>query len=302
MFDLTQDTLGPGAKRVQQWEFKLLMKSKDKVNNITADIFAGRTSQPTYIDEKGVYLPKQEGDGRITSEARSALLKHGLVAGSQKEGLTANLHRTGSYIGAGTAINLLATIMVFPSYDAALNTFNHVWRRSWIGWFDILPKPRDNLGCEFHAMSQQQASLELLTVALYGCFYGQFGWWRFNKVLIQGAWPWLNGYNKAFAKAAYAILVSLFAAVETGKVDNRGAGQLMLRVANALVAREGSGISPIQVRQNNRLKAAKTKVFGIYVSKKPVPQEVSSLRLVCSSDSDLCWAASRRPGINTGGG
>lgn len=270
--------------RVHLVEWKLMSKSKNKINNISADIFAGRTSQPSYINEKGVYPPKSGVDARVLSQSKAALLKYGLFQSSTKESLSSNIQRTQEFISPLTAIDLLSRLMIFPSYDAAQKSFQHVWDGSWIGWFKNQPAPRDNLGCEMHGMSQHQAALELITVAVFGVFYGGFGWWRFSKVLIQGAWPWLNGYNKAYAKAVFSVILGLFAVVETGRVDNRGAGALMLQLASTLVARPGSLSNSVRVRGNNRLKAPKAKVYGTYIPPKGDKAGVSTHTHVVIAD------------------
>jgi hypothetical protein len=81
---------------------------------------------------------------------------------------------------------------------------------------------------------------------------------RLNKVLIQGGWPWLRGYNKTFAKAVFLVMVSLFGALELGYV-NAGVAEDLTALARLLVGHDGSGW-PLRVRKNHRLHDRKVRV------------------------------------------
>src|SRR5436853_1154626 len=80
---------------------------------------------------------------------------------------------------------------------------------------------------------------------------------RLNKVLIQGSWPWLRGYNMTFAKAVL-VMISLFDALELDYV-NAGVAEDLTALPQLLVGRDGSGW-PLRVRKNNRLHDKKVRV------------------------------------------
>jgi hypothetical protein len=78
------------------------------------------------------------------------------------------------------------------------------------------PNVAKGLGLEFHFATEAQMTLHMLAIAAYGSYHGQFGWRRWNRVLMEGVWPRLCGYRKAYARLVYTVVASFFAAVELG--------------------------------------------------------------------------------------
>src|SRR5437763_864573 len=107
---------------------------------------------------------------------------------------------------------------------------------------------------------------------------------RLNKVLIQGGWPWLRGYNKTFAKAVFLVTVSLFGALELGYV-NAGVAEDLTALARLLVGRDGSGW-PLRVRKNHRLHDKKVRVAA--AEKKNVSIRDRRGRDVWFPEADRC--------------
>ncbi|KAK4443835.1 hypothetical protein QBC34DRAFT_385911 [Podospora aff. communis PSN243] len=63
------------------------------------------------------------------------------------------------------------------------------------------PSLPGNFGKLLHSVPEQQALHHLITIACCGAYQGHFGWKRLSVALVEGAWPWLRRYTKAYAKA-----------------------------------------------------------------------------------------------------
>lgn len=114
--------------------------------------------------------------------------------------------------------------------------------------------------------TNRQAMLVAL-IANFASFHGNAGWVWFNSMLIQGAWPWLGGYSKSYAKTVFTAMVCLFCCVRHGYTWN-GVGMLILRLARKLVDSEAFGGARIKFRGAGRLSGEK-------VLYEPVPKEPS---------------------------
>lgn len=51
-------------------------------------------------------------------------------------------------------------------------------------------------------------------------YQGHFGWYRLSAALVEGAWPWLRRYTKAYAKAIYVLMVSICGGAEQGCLNS----------------------------------------------------------------------------------
>jgi hypothetical protein len=242
------------AKSQQNASSKFYGKVGNKICNITADTLLSRSSVPYYIGEKAAYPPKQDGNSKALREANRAL--DGFMLGGSNDNKSKKLHIYNSpqvVTGLLVQTRLVDTErartvlrMVFPKWDTY---------KAWN------PDTAENLGMAFHLWQEHDTILSVITLACYGCFKGHRAWMRLNKVLIQGGWPWLRGYDKAFAKAVFLVMVSLFGALELGYV-NAGVAEDLTALARLLVGRDGSE-GPLKVRKNNRLMDKKVRVAAV---------------------------------------
>ncbi len=102
-------------------------------------------------------------------------------------------------------------------------------------------------------------------IADFASFHGNAGWVWFNSMLIQGAWPWLGGYSKSYAKTVFTAMVCLFCCVRHGYIWD-GVGMLILRLARKLVDPDAFSGGRIKFRGAGRL-------VGEKVLYEPVPKK-----------------------------
>jgi hypothetical protein len=242
------------AKSQQNASSKFYGKAGNKIRSIIADTLLSRTTVPYYIGEKAAYPPTQDGNSKVFRETNRAL--DGFMLGGSNDNKSKKVHiynspqivtellaRTG-LVDTKRACTILR--MVFPQWETS---------RAWN------PDTAENLGMAFHLWQEHDTILSVVMLACYGCFKGHRAWARLNKVLIQGAWPWLRGYNKAMAKAVFLVMVSLFGALELDYV-NAGVAEHLTALARLLVGRDGSG-GALRVRRNDRLKDKKVRVAAV---------------------------------------
>lgn len=120
-----------------------------------------------------------------------------------------------------------------------------------------------SLGTDLHTVHNvdlgngvNRQTLIVALIAAYASFQGNFGWSWFNRILIQGAWPWLGGYSKSYAKTVFAAMVCLFCCVRHGHAWS-GVGDLILRLARKLVDPNCFGAGRVRVRAGGRLAGGK---------------------------------------------
>jgi len=228
-------------------------KFGNKLSNIAADSICGRTSKPYYTNEKGTYPPKQVDDQKVMHEANRAL--DFFVMGAQKN---AQAVAQRYYHTPQSSIDLLQKVGLVD-----MRTACNAWKCVFDRWSSMNPRGPDtavNLGAVLHSIPEDVACLYVVMIACRGCFSGQRTWARMNKVLVQGGWPWLKRYTKAFAKSVFLAMVSLIAAVEVG-ILNVDVGDILMSLARTLVGRSGQ---MWRVRQNCRLKEKKIRIAAVH--------------------------------------
>jgi hypothetical protein len=261
MLTLNKRTLVP----IHNAQYNFYGKAGNKISNIAAETFRGRTSKPYYNGEKGTFPAKQEGDVKILHEANRGL--DAFRIGQQKDSARYAVSR--DYNSAQTTIGLFrktALVDDATARAAVLGTF-----ANWSPYWQRGPDTTLNLGAELHGMSERNACLHIVALACRGCFNGQATWPRVNKVLVQGGWPWLRGYNKAFAKAVFAVMVAIFAAIELD-ISDPEMGAILMSLAKLLVGRPEGGWT---VRLNDKLKDAKVRVAAVDANKVCSPRKTS---------------------------
>jgi hypothetical protein len=242
------------GKSQQNASSKFYGKVGNKIRNITADTLLSRSSVPYYIGEKAAYPPQQDGNSKVFRETNRAL--DGFMLGGSNDNKSKKLR---IYNSPQAVTELLAQTGLVDT--ARARTVLYRVFPKWDTYAARNPDTAENLGMAFHWWQEHDTILSVVTLACYGCFKGHRAWMRLNKVLIQGGWPWLRGYNKAWAKAVFLVMVSLFGALELGYV-NAGVAEDLIALARLLVGRDGSG-GPLRVRRNNRLEDKKVRVAAV---------------------------------------
>lgn len=272
--------------RNTQAHIRFYSKTTNKIKNIAADNFHGRTSIPHFVTDPNSYPKNNDpNENLLIWKINSALYDFRLpnFDDHKKHSIRDNMNIFYSYVNKSTAISLFssahvveALIYACPSASSHSWTadnealFRYVWDDKWIrgsGAAARAPEPREGLGRELHSLNETEAAAQLVAVGLLGARKGHHGWRRFNRVLIQGGWPWLNGYSKVFAKAVFVTLVCLFAAIDQGLVVPMPAlGRVMIELVRPLLKRDGGGQTSLKIRMNDRLKDVKAIVYGIKLS------------------------------------
>ena len=212
-------------------------------------MFLSRTSDPYFLKGEGLYLAFISGDNAIylrTSEVLASLV----LRGGTKAELEDMVHIIKTYKGPWPVAKLLAKTGILDEVEAR-NSLSTTFR-NYNSYMTYRPDSRTGLGLDFHSMKEAEIVRHMLVLGAYGCFHGQLGWRRWNRVFMEGAWPLLCGYRKAYAKVIYTLTVSLFAALELDYV-NSGVTDLMVTLIKMLVGSTYSG-GPWKLRSTHRLK------------------------------------------------
>lgn len=270
-----------GQERLAHAQYKLHAKTGQKIRSAAAEMFQNRTSTPHFLEDPNMYPARAPGDELLYREINAAKYRFHRPQSTSNKSIRGNMAHIGDYSSKADAVAMLSKARVVEAFlisrssstvttdQQAMwsqdpeNLLSYVWGSKWIGLRGRTLAPREHLGRELHSWSEDEAALLLIAVALYGNRLGMQGWRHFNLVLVQGGWPWLVGYTKAYAKSVWIVLISFFSAVEEGAMaEDVGVGHLMLNLAKTLVRRVGGGPTGVKLRLNDRLVGPKTKIYG----------------------------------------
>ena len=126
------------------------------------------------------------------------------------------------------------------------------------------PRVHHDLGSDLHQMGDPADKIHLCAVACRGAFSGLFTWSRFNAVLVQGGWPWLRGYSRAYARTIYTAMVLIFVAIECYILEDMDVMRIrLLSLAAKLIGNPEEGKTAWRIRQGAYLKGEKISVPAI---------------------------------------
>ena len=239
---------------------KFYSKAFSKLRNNFADVYQDRSSTPSSIDFKPAWpakpprplherlLPRAD-DVKLFSDLNRTLDGFMTIAEGSMEhhGSHAYTAKLAAAVGLLNAANTVS--MLYPGW----------------GMLSRSPDLPEGFGTLLHRVPEEQAKSYMIGIACCGVYRGHHGWQKLSGALALGAWPWLRGYLKVYAKAIYVIMVSLCSAVELGYLDHT-VFPLLMGLAGCLVGRSDvGGGGQWRIRYDPRLLDAKSLIQAVPV-------------------------------------
>ena len=237
---------------------KFYSKAFSKLRNNFADVCQDRSSTPS-TDFKPAWPAKPPrplherlfpDDVKLFSDLNRTL-----------DGFATFRSGASEHYGSHAYTAKLAATVGLPN---AANTVSMLYA-SW-GMLSRSPDLPEGFGTLLHRVPEEQAKLYMIGIACCGVYRGHHGWQNLSGALAHGAWPWLRGYLKVYAKAIYVTMVSLCSAVELGYLDHT-VFPLLMGLAGCLVGRSDvGGGGQWRIRHDPRLHDAKSLIQAVPVS------------------------------------
>lgn len=244
-------------------EPQVLNKSGTAISNACAEIFLGRSSIPFYHGQQNAYPIQISNEKKVTSKCKDVWVYLRESSGSAHLSYVDNFKLHYQYFHVSHRIDLLAESGITNAADAKviMKKIYPLSAFSVPGFHRGNPRVHHNLGSELHQMGDPADKIHLCAVACRGAFSGLFTWSRFNAVLIQGGWPWLRRYSRAYARTIYTAMVLIFVAIECYNLEDLDVMRTrLLSLAAKLVGSPDEGMTTWRVRQGAYLKGEKISV------------------------------------------
>jgi hypothetical protein len=247
------------AIRKMRIETHTLNKSNNALANTWSDVFLSRTSAPYYHGERNAYPFVSENDQQISSSVKDIWVYLRESSGTLNRSISDDWSAFKHYHSVPVRIELFAKSSLVNHTQAESvikNVYPHgvlvpVFQRG-------NPSTLTGLGSLLHEMKPPEDKLHVAAMACRGTFQGLLTWYRFNAMLIQGGWPWLRQYSRAYARVVYTAMVLIFAAIESYTVEDMAAMRTrLLALAGKLVGGIDGGPSGWKVRKSPYLKGPK---------------------------------------------
>lgn len=214
----------------------------DRVCRIYADNIRGYTVPPEYYKTKGIYPVSEDINDKAYRSAIDRTLMHFRLHGNASSTVLRR-YKSDAYrieLFHATGLSELHDVLAIHEEARMLR-----WTMTGAG--------KGNIGIKLHTTCRNRQGLIMAMIACQGSFQGERGWVFFTRTLIQGAWPWLGGYTKDYAKTIYLAMICLFTIVRQGSGYRPDIGQLILALAARLVDPNCFGLGCIRVRVNDKL-------------------------------------------------
>lgn len=239
-------------------------KSNNAIANACAELFLSRTSAPFYHGEPSCYPFLAPNEKEITSRTKDVWVYLRESSGSLKQSSSQDFKDLKQYYSVAVRVDLLVESGLVDRTNAPVVVKKVYPHGLYVPLFQRgNPSIQPGLGSELHTLGDPGDKLHLAAIACRGAFSGLFTWDRFNNTLVQGGWPWLRQYSRAYAKMIYTAMVLLFAAIENYDLgDMDGTRWRILALAGKLVGNPSGGPSPWRVRKGVYLKCPKITVSG----------------------------------------
>lgn len=229
------------------------------LTNFFAEAFLSRTSAPFYHGEPNAYPLVMENEKAITDRLKDAWVYLRESSGTINASTSSNFKYLKAYYSPSVRVDLFVEVgMTDPARAAAIikRVYPHglyvpvVQRGN--------PRIEPGLGAALHGMQDPDDKVHVAALACRGAFQALFTWDRFNTMLVQGGWPWLRQYSRAYAKVIYTAMVLLFAGAENYVMnDMNSVRSRILLLAAKLVGNPIGGMSPWKIRHSSYLKGPK---------------------------------------------
>ncbi|PSN68090.1 hypothetical protein BS50DRAFT_587304 [Corynespora cassiicola Philippines] len=221
------------------------------VSAVYAEKVSGQTLVPRYFNNGS--------PGTATKENNLYRLRLGSIFGDFVLHENAS-HQAGAHYWSATyCADIFVQAGLISSQQDVLNLMNQIGLKRGSSSLTGQGLADETLGRDLHTRYNTRylngTSQQAVIIALLAChasFAAERGWMLINRVLVTGAWPWLGGYTKDYAKTIAAIMVCLFSCVRHGHTES-DVGPLIERLASKLVDSEKFGCTGVRVRTGNAL-------------------------------------------------
>jgi hypothetical protein len=234
-------------------------KSNNIISNSCAELFLSRTSTPYYYGEQNAYPYVTEVEQKVSARVKDVWVYLRNSSGSLSHSMSDDFKRIHYYNSLPVRVDLFLKSRLVDYGQA-----NDILRRVYPNKLFLPalqgsnPSLQPGLGALLHEMQNQEDKLIVAGVACRATFSGLLTWNHFNSMLVQGGWPWLRQYSRAYARMVYTVMVLIFAAIENYVFnDVEAMGSRLLALAGKLVGGPVGGPSPWKVRQSPYMKEVK---------------------------------------------
>jgi hypothetical protein len=240
-------------------------KAKNSLANTCADTFLSRTSRPYYHGEMSAYPIHSANDKEISSRLKDVWVYLRPSGGSANQSWGELFSQPYKYASPSVRVDLLVKSGLM-GVDDAKAVMKKIYSRGAL--LPVLsqrgvPNISGGFGAELHGLAHPADKINLAAVAGIATFSGLFTWERFNGVLVEGGWPWLRQYSRAYARTIYTAMVLIFAAIETNHLaDLDKMRERLISLAGKLVGDPANPRSHWRVRKSAYLQKGKVSIPG----------------------------------------
>lgn len=274
-----QDALQYPSRMLLKARNRLYASMGHKVKSVHADTFRNSSGRPEWLATPGTYPPSSSAlstTSAPTSKVKDQDQAYRLMLEKALSNLSLKTNMSHTVLNHYYSLPYAASVMYASGLVASPSEAEELLGLAWLGILTPL-RPLGtmtrNLGAELHFSPSLKGKegLVMAAIACQGSFQGERGWMLWNQTLVQGAWPWLGGYGKAYAKTVYLALVCIFTVLrQNGGVN--GAGEMVLRLVEKVVDGNCWGKGEVKVRSTESL-------MGEKVLYEPVPKAVVSFAI-----------------------
>ena len=234
----------------------------------------GRSSIPFYHGEQSAYPIQMPNKKQLTSKRKDVWAYLRESSDSANLSFMDNFRLHHQYFHVSRRVDLLADSGITSEADAKaiMEIVYPLSAFSVPGFHRGNPRVHHNLGSDLHQMEDPADKIQLCAVACRGAFSGLFTWSRFNAVLVQGGWPWLRRYSRAYARTIYTAMVIIFVVIECYILEDMDVMRTcLLSLAAKLIGNPEEGKPAWRVRQGAYLKGEK--ISGTAMPSTNAPKE-----------------------------
>lgn len=258
-----QDALQYPSRMLLKARNRLYVSMGHKVKSIHTDTFRSSSGRPELLATPGTYPPSSTALSTTspTSKEKDQDQTYRLMIEKALSNLSLKTNMSHTVLNHYYSLTYAAAVLYTSGLVASPSEAEELLGLAWLGILTPL-RPLGtmtrNLGAELHFSPsfKGKEGLVMAAIACQGSFQGERGWMLWNQTLVQGAWPWLGGYGKAYAKTVYLALVCLFTLLrQNGGVN--GVGEIILRLVEKVVDGTCWGIGEMKVRSVESLNGEK---------------------------------------------
>ncbi|KAH8693406.1 hypothetical protein GQ44DRAFT_733897 [Phaeosphaeriaceae sp. PMI808] len=235
-----------------------LNRFNNTIANFCAELFLNRTASPFYHDEVNAYPFKVPNDKTVSDHVKDIWVYMRGSSGTVTASFSDDFRKQKIYNSVAVRINLFVQSGLADQTTAAI-IFKQVYPKTLASFFAFSPNFKTGLGADIHGAQHPDDKIYVAAMACRGLFSAIFSWNQMNTFLVQGGWPWLRQYPRAYARLVFTVMMLLFAAVECYHItDINSVRTRLLSLAGKLVGNPNiSQPNYWKVRKSPHLKGKK---------------------------------------------